>query len=435
MHSLRPTRHDGAMTALSSTDPTDLEIVIMKFSAWAWACARGSTLLLGDAMAQGLLPSGFAPSGSTITVSCRTRLGLPVMPPLWNMLRLSRPPSQLRWRRPRKLHRLRSQRLRWKPAPAAPVTPAAPAVSPSYGSCDVGCSLGCDVNGCDSYGCDSCVGGCGLFGHGELGEPWTLKSHLGCSPCSPWDVAGFIQFGYQDNPDGSFSGNGPFLNQREWDNLNLNQGYVYVSRTADGSNGLAWGGRMDAFYGVDGNEGQAFGNVNAGHFDYLNGWDHGSYEWAMPQLYGEVAYGDTSVKAGRFYTIQGYEVVMSTGNFFLSRQLTFWNSEPFTHTGALATTKLTDKLSVWNGWVLGMDTGFYQYARGNAYRAVFTYQLDDDTSFILHHAVRRYGLARNGAINSWILTKNWARQVQHGASVRRPGQRSPRRCHRCPRSR
>ncbi len=26
----------------------------MKFSAWAWACALGSTLLLGDAMAQGL---------------------------------------------------------------------------------------------------------------------------------------------------------------------------------------------------------------------------------------------------------------------------------------------------------------------------------------------------------------------------------------------
>ncbi len=89
-------------------------------------------------------------------------------------------------------------------------------------------------------------------------------------------------------------------------------------------------------YGVDGNEAQSFGNT-PGNYDFVNGWDRGIYEWALPQLYAEAAMGDLSVKVGHFYTTVGYEVIPSGGNFFLSRQLTFYNSEPFTHTGILAT--------------------------------------------------------------------------------------------------
>jgi hypothetical protein len=70
-----------------------------------------------------------------------------------------------------------------------------------------------------------------------------------------------------------------------------------------GKDGLGWGARFDAFYGVDGNEGQSFGNINPGHWDFQNGFDHGAYEWALPQLYGELAYQDLSVKVGHFYTI------------------------------------------------------------------------------------------------------------------------------------
>ena len=160
-------------------------------------------------------------------------------------------------------------------------------------------------------------------------------------------------------------------------------------------------------YGVDGNEGQSFGNINPGHYDYLNGWDHGIYEWALPQLYGEVAAGNLNVKVGHFYTIVGYEVIPSTGQFFLSRQLTFWNSEPFTHTGALANYKVNDKLSVYGGWVLGMDTGFYQYNQGNSFLGGFTYLIDDNTSFTYSTIAGNLGWRGDGAINSFILTRNW----------------------------
>ncbi|HTI50767.1 MAG TPA: outer membrane beta-barrel protein, partial [Planctomycetaceae bacterium] len=246
--------------------------------------------------------------------------------------------------------------------------------------------------------------------------PWTLTNLFdddsGNNTLKDWGVkiSGHSQWGYSSGPDGAFTGNGPFLNQQEWSQFNLNQQYLYVEKVADGKKGLDWGFRGDVLYGVDGNEGQAFGNIDPGHWDYLNGFDHGSYEWAFPQLYGEVAYGDLSIKGGHFYTIVGYEVVPSTGQFFFSRQLTFWNSEPFTHTGALATYKASDKLTVSGGWVFGMDTGFYQYQGGNAFLGGFTYQIDEKTTFVYSVIAGNLGWRGDGAINSWILSRQWTKK-------------------------
>ncbi|MFO1044564.1 MAG: outer membrane beta-barrel protein [Planctomycetaceae bacterium] len=287
------------------------------------------------------------------------------------------------------------------PAPAC-AAPSAAACVPSAPACDPKAV----------FADPGCAPGCGLVG-GELGEPWSMVSLFddGCGnnrlKDNGWIVGGHTQFGYQNKPDGAFTGNGPYLNQKEWGQLTLNQQYLYIGKVADGSKGLDWGFRADIMYGVDGNEGQAFGNVNAGHYDYLNGFNHGIYEWALPQMYAEVAAGNTSVKVGHFYTIVGYEVVPSTGQFFLSRQLTFWNSEPFTHTGALATHKVNDKLSVSGGYVYGMDTGFYQYGGGSAFLGGFTYNLSDKTQFIYSVLAGDMGWRGDGAINSWILSQKW----------------------------
>lgn len=268
------------------------------------------------------------------------------------------------------------------------------------------------IGGCGSGCPDGCGLGWGCLG-GELGDPWTLIGQCddGCGnnwlKDNGYVLGGYMQWGYQSGPDGAFTGNGPFLNQKEWDSFNLNQGYLFFGKVADGSKGFDWGFRGDIFYGVDGNEGQSFGNVDPGRFDYLNGWDHGIYEWALPQIYGEVAMGDLSVKAGHFYTIVGYEVIPSTGQFFLSRQLTFWNSEPFTHTGALASYKVNDKLSVSAGWTLGMDTGFDQFGGGNAFLGGLTYNIDDKTQFIYGMTGGNLGWRGQGAINSFILTRQW----------------------------
>lgn len=230
-----------------------------------------------------------------------------------------------------------------------------------------------------------------------------------------WQIGGWTSFGYQSNPDGAFTGNGVFNNlyygagydnAYEWDHFHMNQSGVFIGKVADGSKGFDIGGRVELIYGVDGNEFQSFGNT-PGRYDFANGYDHGIYEWALPQLYGEVAFGRHSVKVGHFYTLLGYEVLPNTGQFFMSRQLTFYNSEPFTHTGVMVTTKINDRLTVNNGWVLGMDTGFDEFDGSNAYHGGFTYTLSERTSITDMMIFGDLGWRGNGFINSLILSHNW----------------------------
>ena len=201
-----------------------------------------------------------------------------------------------------------------------------------------------------------------------------------------------------------------FVNQREWGRFNLNQQWLFLSRTADGSRGIDLGFRVDLIYGVDGNDTQAFGN-NPGRYDFQNGWDFGIYEWALPQLYGQVAWGSLSVKLGHFLTTVGYEVVPSPDNFFLSHQLTFYNSEPFTHTGALGNYRLHDTWEIVGGWVLGWDTGFDQFNQSNAFLGGLVDQVTEDTTLTYMMLGGNLGTRGDGSIHSILLTHDWSDQL------------------------
>ncbi|WP_437202126.1 outer membrane beta-barrel protein [Planctomicrobium sp. SH664] len=222
------------------------------------------------------------------------------------------------------------------------------------------CDLSCDLGGCDAAGADPVY----LF---DVPKFDLSDSLLGED--AGWDLGGWFSAGFTTANDGVF-----------WTyphHLQLNQMNLYAEKVADGSNGVGFGGRVDLMYGTDAPNTQSFGNP-AGTFDYLNGWDHGVYGWAMPQLYGEVAYGDLSVKVGHFYTLLGYQVVPATGNFFYSIPYTFNFSEAFTHTGALATYKANDKLTLYGGWTLGWDTGFEQLNGGSSFLGGASYAVTDD---------------------------------------------------------
>lgn len=160
-------------------------------------------------------------------------------------------------------------------------------------------------------------------------------------------LGGWMSAGFTTYDTGMFNNNP--------DQFNLNQAWFYAEKVADGSEGFGWGFRIDYMYGTDGPDTQAFGNP-AGSWD--EGWDNGGfYGHAIPQLYAEFATGDVSVKVGHFYTLIGYEVVTAPDNFFYSHAFTMYNSEPFTHTGALATADLGD-VTAYGGYVFGWDTGF-----------------------------------------------------------------------------
>ncbi len=76
------------------------------------------------------------------------------------------------------------------------------------------------------------------------------------------------------------------------------------------------------------------------------------------QFYGELYLPDVGrgldVKVGRFYAQYGVESVDTTQNALVSRSYNFVEN-PFTHTGLLATQKLSDAWTVQNGLVTGSD--------------------------------------------------------------------------------
>ena len=274
-------------------------------------------------------------------------------------------------------------------------------------SCDALANCGCGATSCDG-GCGSGCGSAGIlsgiFG-GEccLGEPFKLVPDGICGI----NVGGWTSVGYHDHAN-------PFSFNNYDGRVQLGQQWFYAEKIADGSEGLGLGGRIDYVYGTDAPDTQAFGTAN-GNWD--QSWDNGrvpnnnngGYGHAIPQLYGEAAMGDLSVKVGHFFTIVGNEVVQSTGNFFYSRQFTFYNAEPFTHSGALTTYNLDADTQLYNGYVMGWDSAFDD--NGDAYIGGIKRKLNDTFTFLYTTVLGRFGDAvgavqEKGAVHNVILTAN-----------------------------
>jgi hypothetical protein len=362
----------------------------MKLSIWAWAWALSGCLLTGDALAQGLRqPFSVRPTGFDYNRYLQDESPSP-----------SDQPAQV---------------VDAQPAQ----TPAAPAVgsgaSPVYNApCDVGaCDSGCAS--CGGHGACGCGGGggCALGGwldcHCCLGEPYAIDSHLFCED-SPWNFGGWTQFGYHNHSDLLFNQHpGKFRLHQQWF-------YLEKVAQADACN-WDWGFRGDIMYGVDAEDTQAFGNTigpNGEPRGWDTGWDHGIYGFAIPQLYLEVARGDLSVKAGHFYTPIGYEVVPAPQNFFYSHSFTMYNSEPFTHTGVLATYSVSDGLDVFAGWTLGWDTAFDQFDDGSTFLGGVSATLTNATKLSYFSTIGDFGWrGAEGYMNSIVLDTDLTEKLKY----------------------
>jgi hypothetical protein len=156
----------------------------------------------------------------------------------------------------------------------------------------------------------------------------------------------FNQIGSRDRFNGPLA-----FNDRE-NEYQMNQFYLFAERKADnGGEGFAWGGRVDLLYGTD----WRFVQSNGLETDWNSERFYGA---ALPQLYADFAWNDFSVRLGHYYTILGYETAMAPDNFFYSHSYAYMYGEPVTHTGALVTYKLTDRLKLiggiergWNNWI------------------------------------------------------------------------------------
>src|SRR6266478_8068033 len=76
--------------------------------------------------------------------------------------------------------------------------------------------------------------------------------------------------------------------------------------------------------------------------------------WTMPDD-GPSALKGLSLKGGKFVTLLGAEVIEPWSNYNYSRSYLFSFAIPFTHTGALVSYPISDKLSVTGGVVEGWD--------------------------------------------------------------------------------
>ena len=219
-----------------------------------------------------------------------------------------------------------------------------------------------------------------------MADPWTLPQP-DCLKDKNITIGGWLDSGIYGNQYGAPS-NGPIGLRSIGDGWTVDQMWVYAERKTD-TKGCGWdfGGRVDYLFGVDGPQTQCFGDHS---FDY--GWNTSSqYGFAMPQIYGEVAYNDVKVKIGHFYTPIGYEVVQATGNFFYSHSYSHTFGEPFTHTGALAAYAPNEKVTWYGGWVDGWDEGFADNGNGSMFLGGVSLNISDKTTFAWYVSAGKFG--------------------------------------------
>ncbi len=251
---------------------------------------------------------------------------------------------------------------------------------------------------------------------GKLGEPWALPQPNFFKE-KGINISGWVEAGVYTNAHGALS-NGPLGFDNRTD-FNMHQLALAIEKKTD-TEKKCWdiGGRVDYLFGADGPDAQAFGDQS---WDY--GWNSSSqYGSAIPQMYVELAFGDWTIKGGRFWTAIGYEVVPATGNFFFSHSYTCYYAEPFTHTGFQVTRKINDKLSLFGGWVDGWDSGFDNRNSADNFLGGVNLTFSEKASLIWAVTAGNWGsgvignagkIYMNSFVFNYKLTDKWTYVFQH----------------------
>jgi len=169
----------------------------------------------------------------------------------------------------------------------------------------------------------------------------------------------------------------------ENDDPTLNQIDLTIERTIDFSP-TNWdvGGRIEMIYGGDSRFIHA-----AGLFDY-QGFDNGpDAQFDLNQAYVDVNVPlgkGVKVRAGKFVTPLGYEVINPTGNPLYSHSYLFAYAIPFTHTGVLGTYQINDKLTVVGGVTRGWDTATEDTNDTVDFLGGATYTVSDKTGLVVN---------------------------------------------------
>jgi Putative beta-barrel porin-2, OmpL-like. bbp2 len=203
---------------------------------------------------------------------------------------------------------------------------------------------------------------------------------------SETQLYGWIQNSYTGNTNGF--GNGfnfgvnPNFKANSWMG---NQYYLILENTVEQSDEINFGYRVDNLFGND------------WQFNYMQGLFNNAFNpgqfagYDLAQAYIEahlpaITEGGLDVKAGRWYTLAGYEQVPAIARPLLSVPYMFNYGQPFTHLGVLTTLHVNEKLNLYNGAINGWDRWFNErYVWG--YIGGFSYTGNEDKTTIAFTAV------------------------------------------------
>lgn len=210
----------------------------------------------------------------------------------------------------------------------------------------------CETPACEAEECKDPCDWCDLDEPYKIGDHCFFKEH-------GLNAGGWLATSFTANFNpGEDRFNGPVTWTDRANEIQMNQWYGYLEKPLEideecGGWGFGW--RVDTLYGTDHRFTTAAGLEIYG--DGRPKWapNRRFYGLALPQAYVQVGYNDLNVKIGHFYSLVGYEVVGTTGNFFANLPLTFQYGEPFTHTGALANYKGIEGLDLYGGVIRGWD--------------------------------------------------------------------------------
>jgi len=231
----------------------------------------------------------------------------------------------------------------------------------------------------------------------------------------------------------------------------MNQLYFTVGRNVNKhGNSIDIGGRLDLLYGTDYYFTSALGletrttdptgsqawNLNpkyaAARWNSSNGprnMGHAAlYGLSMPQLYGEffapLGLG-TTVKAGHFYSIMGYESPMAPENFFYSHTWSMTHGGPMTFTGVVVSQQLTRRLSGHIGYTNGWDvwenprgtgsvlTGFQWKSHDRSSELAFTLHTGNSRAADLGSPFSNGDRTNYSLVYSRLLSRRWKWAIQH----------------------
>ena len=275
------------------------------------------------------------------------------------------------------------------PSDVAPAQGPAGCAMPD-GACggDDGC---CDDGCCSIWPC-----GCKLA---DLGE--ANKFFDGCfAQCHNITAGGWVAQSYTWNPYRPVDKfNGPVTWTDRANEYQMNEAYFFLGRAAK-TDGCGWdyGYRVDALYGTS-----YRWDTSAGLEDHINNGKF--YGLALPQFYGEVAYNDLTVKVGHFISPVGLYTVGTANNFFNVIPYMYQYGQPFTHTGALATYKFSDKFSLGQGLTYGWDNFDRTGNRNGCWLTTATYTFDntDTLNYVGHYGSEINASGLNGGFSTRYL--------------------------------